>query len=64
MVEMTFMLYRCLLPVPAWVKFYGRHSDYFPVIYLVLKVMYRYKRDPESDRPAAAVATPENSSIN
>eukprot|EP00904_Undaria_pinnatifida_P000711 jgi/Undpi1/10640/HiC_scaffold_29.g13090.m1 len=39
MVEMTFMLYRSLLPVPAWLEFYGRHSEYFPVIYLVLKGM-------------------------
>lgn len=33
------MLYRCLLPAPVWLEFYGKDSDYFAAIYLVLKVM-------------------------
>lgn len=37
-VEMAFMLYRCLLPVPVWLEFYGKESDYFAALYLVLKV--------------------------
>ena len=51
MVEMTFMLYRSLLPVPAWLEFYGKHSEYFPVIYLILKVMYMWI--PADDRMGA-----------
>lgn len=38
-VEMAFVLYRCLLPAPVWLEFYGKDSDYFAGIYLVLKVM-------------------------
>lgn len=37
-VEMAFMLYRCLLPVPVWLEFYSKESDYFAALYLVLKV--------------------------
>lgn len=37
-VEMSFMLYRCLLPVPVWLEFYGKEGDYFAALYLVLKV--------------------------
>ena len=40
-VEMAFMLYRCMLPVPVWLEFYGKESDYFAAIYLVLKVNMR-----------------------
>eukprot|EP00752_Nemacystus_decipiens_P002131 g2032.t1 len=38
-VEMAFMLYRCLLPIPVWLQFYGKESDYFAALYLVLKGM-------------------------
>lgn len=38
MVEMVFLLYRSLLPVPAWLKYYSKDSDYFAAIYFVLKV--------------------------
>lgn len=39
-VEMVFVLYRSVLTVPAWMGFYGKDSDYFAAIYLVLKVTY------------------------
>ncbi|CAM9135532.1 unnamed protein product [Ectocarpus fasciculatus] len=68
-VEMAFVLYRCLLPAPVWLEFYGKDSDYFAAIYLVLKgmqVSFRidrfvraacYVRRGELDR--GKLATPE-----
>ncbi|CAM9439690.1 unnamed protein product [Ectocarpus sp. 6 AP-2014] len=68
-VEMAFVLYRCLLPAPVWLEFYGKDSDYFAGIYLVLKgmqVSFRvdrfvraacYVRRGELDR--GKLATPE-----
>lgn len=38
MVEMGFVVYRRLLPVPVWLGFYSKDSDYFAAVYLVLKV--------------------------
>lgn len=37
-VEMVFLLYRSLLPVPAWLEFYSKDGEYFAAVYLVLKV--------------------------
>ncbi|CAN0260912.1 unnamed protein product [Ectocarpus sp. 4 AP-2014] len=66
---MAFVLYRCLLPAPVWLEFYGKDSDYFAGIYLVLKgmqVSFRvdrfvraafYVRRGELDR--GKLATPE-----
>lgn len=38
--EMVFLLYRCVLPVPPWLEFYNSDSEYFPALYLVLKVKW------------------------
>ena len=38
MVEMAFLLYRCVLPVPVWIEYYSRDNGYFAAVYLVLKV--------------------------
>lgn len=37
-VEMVFLLYRCVLPVPVWMQFYAQNGGYLAPLYLVLKV--------------------------
>lgn len=52
LVEMAFMLYRTLLPVPVWLEYYNQNGEHFAAIYLVLKGMVVYYR---ADRLARAL---------
>lgn len=38
LVEMAFLIYRTLLPMPAWLDYYGQEGQYFAVLYMILKV--------------------------
>lgn len=43
-------MYRTLLPVPAWLEYYGKDGDNFAAGYLVLKVMHGMVFFSDDDR--------------